>query len=82
MTPMRRDHATLRHLIEELEALRHRSPTPEVRARLRRVLFRMYAIVQVHLAEEEAYVRVLDGNLSPAELEGLARGMDHEVGQT
>jgi len=80
MTPMRREHATLRALFEELDELRRQTMGVEVRHRLRRVLFRMYAMIEVHLAEEESYLAVLERNLSDAELDELARAMAHPVG--
>lgn len=82
MTPMRREHEELRRLIAELEKLRAQPPGFGVRLRLRRVLYRMFAILKIHLAEEDAYVGVLDGNLSPAEEEELARAMAHATADT
>ena len=46
---------------------------------LRRVLYRIYAILKVHLAEEELYLRVLDRNLSSEEKDVLAQGIDHAI---
>jgi hypothetical protein len=77
MTPMRREHELVRRLIGELGDLRGRSAEFGVQLRLRRVLYRLYAILKVHLAEEEAYVAILDRNLSADQTEELARGMAH-----
>jgi hypothetical protein len=77
MTPMRREHQELRALIDELAKLRTQSLGFGARLRLRRVLFRMYAILKIHLAEEDAYVGVLDRNLSADEEEELARALAH-----
>jgi len=44
---------------------------------LRRVLYRLYAMLKVHLAEEDLYVGVLDRNLSAEEKDVLAQGIDH-----
>jgi hypothetical protein len=77
MTPMRRDHAEARALIDELGALAGRDLTLANRLRLRRVMFRLYAMLKIHLAEEEAYLGVLDHNLSPAEQDELIRAMEH-----
>jgi Hemerythrin HHE cation binding domain len=82
MTPMRREHEGLRDRIRELDELRGRPLAFEVRRRLRRVLYMMYATIRIHLAEEEAYLAVLEGNLSPSELEGLARSLDHAGTET
>jgi hypothetical protein len=77
MTPMRREHGELRRLVEEFGELIEHELTFESRLRLRRVLYRMHAILKVHLGEEQAYLNVLAGNLSVEEQEGLARAMEH-----
>jgi hemerythrin-like domain-containing protein len=77
MTPMRREHEFLRKLISELAEVDIRGASFGARFRLRRVIYRMVALIKTHLAEEEAYIDVLRGNLSPAEAEELARGLRH-----
>jgi hypothetical protein len=79
MTPMRREHRELRGLIDELGKLADQELWFGARLRLRRVLYRMYAILKIHLAEEQAYVDVLDRNLSDEEQAELARAMDHAM---
>ena len=44
---------------------------------LRRILYRMFSMIRVHLAEEELYLGVLEHNLSVEEQDALARGMEH-----
>jgi hypothetical protein len=44
---------------------------------LRRVLYRLYALLEVHLAEEELYLGVLEHNLSDEEKDVLAGAIDH-----
>jgi hypothetical protein len=77
MTPMRHEHDLVRHLVAELAELQTRSAEFGVRLRLRRILYRLYAILRTHLAEEEAYLAVLERNLSREEQDELARGMAH-----
>lgn len=80
MEPFRREHADVRRLIDEIDAtsVRLTSPTrPADRMGLRRALYRLYAILSVHLAEEEQYLPVLQHNLSESELTDLASGMEH-----
>jgi hypothetical protein len=77
MTPMRREHEELRGLIAELGGFTGRELTLSVRLRLRRVLYRMYALLKTHLAEEEAYMGLLERNLSEHEQEELGRAMEH-----
>lgn len=79
MTPMRREHLLLRSLITEVGELRPRLNEFGVQLRLRRLLYRMYALLKTHLAEEEAYIGVLQHNLSPDEADELARGMAHAM---
>jgi Mn-dependent DtxR family transcriptional regulator len=38
-------------------------------------------MLRVHLAEEELYLRVLDHNLSEAEKDELARGIEHAMAE-
>ena len=76
-TPMRREHEILRRMIDELGELPARSSQFGAQLRLRRILYRMYASMKVHLAEEEAYVGILERNLSPQETDELARGLAH-----
>jgi hypothetical protein len=77
MTPMRREHEEVRGLIRELGALVDRELTLGTRLRLRRVLLRLYAIVKIHMGEEQAYIGVLDHNLSPDEQVALAKALEH-----
>jgi hemerythrin-like domain-containing protein len=72
MTPMRREHQQLRRLIDELAELRVQPMELGVQLRLRRVLYQMYALLKVHLAEEDAYLGILEHNLSPEEEDRLA----------
>ena len=62
-----------------LEALERLGPELGIQLRLRRVLYRMYALLKVHLAEEDAYLGVLEHNLSPEEEDELARSMAHAM---
>ena len=65
MAPMRREHAEVRRLVAGA-AEAHR---PEVDASrltlgrtlaLRRVMFHLYSLLKIHLAEEEAYMRIVE----------------------
>ncbi|MGZ8564173.1 MAG: hemerythrin domain-containing protein [Candidatus Limnocylindria bacterium] len=81
MAPMRREHEQLRGLFASLCQFRElvaggtMSEGDEIG--LRRVLFRLYAMLKVHLAEEELYLGVLDRNLTTEEKDALAKGIDH-----
>jgi len=85
MTPMRREHEELRGLFDALCAYR-KAAAGDCLDRageigLRRVLYRLYAVLKVHLAEEDLYLGVLDRNLSDEEKDALALGMDHPVAE-
>jgi len=81
MTPMRREHDEIRKLIAELIRLRTQLDaealsTGETVA-LRRVIFRLYAVLKVHLAEENLYLGIIDHGVSVQDAERLAAAMDH-----
>jgi len=81
MAPMRREHEELRGLFASLcqysELVADERLTEGDQVGLRRVLYRLYAMLKVHLAEEELYLGVLDRNLSAEEKDLLAQGIDH-----
>lgn len=81
MTPMRREHGEIRALVDELIRLRARlreGPlhTSETVA-LRRVIFRLYAMLKVHLAEEQLYLAIIEHDASPEGAAKLAAALDH-----
>jgi len=81
MAPMRQEHERLRGLFESLceygELVAAEGLTEGDQVGLRRVLYRLYAMLKVHLAEEDLYLGVLDRNLSAEEKDVLAQGIDH-----
>ena len=85
MAQMRREHAEIEGLIERLgvfeAAIRDDALGPAGSMGLRRVLYRLYAMLKVHIAEEEEYLRVLERNLSAEEQAELVRGLDHAVAE-
>lgn len=85
MKPMRDEHARLRRLIGELGRLHGRLHAGDFgrgeEFALRRILYRMYAILKVHLAEEEHYLPVLEHNLSDEETATLARALEHATAE-
>ena len=85
MAPMREEHALLRRLISDLCGYRAQSLAGELEPAdeigLRRVLYRLYTILKVHLAEEELYLGVLDHALTEADKDALARGIEHATAE-
>lgn len=81
MDPMRREHERLRGLSASLcrygELVADGQLSEADGIGLRRVLYRLFSVMKVHLAEEELYLGVLDRNLTTAEKDALAKGIDH-----
>lgn len=82
MTPMRREHETIRVLVAEIDRRRThlgdgRTSTGDAIA-LRRALFRLHALLKVHLAEEQLYADVAEHGMSPTAEAELAEAMRHE----
>ncbi|MFI5254418.1 MAG: hemerythrin domain-containing protein [Candidatus Limnocylindrales bacterium] len=85
MTPMRREHTEIRQLVDELVLVRthldkDRLTTGETLA-LRRVVFRLYYLLKVHLAEELLYVDIVESGVSADAAEALAAAMKHGDGE-
>ncbi len=81
MLPMRREHEEIRQLVAALGDTRQhvdagRLSTGEAVA-LRRIIFRLYALMKVHLAEEELYLRALEQSESEEQIEKLVAAMEH-----
>ena len=81
MAPMRKEHDEIRRLVGEYGRL-----SADIREgrislgrtlALRRVIFQLYALLKVHLAEEEAYARIVDHEVSTDLDEALAAAMAH-----
>jgi hypothetical protein len=85
MAPMRREHADLQRLIGALEGYHDKVTAERMDASdivgLRRALYRLHALLRVHLAEEELYLRVLEGNLTDDQKAELARGIEHATAE-
>lgn len=83
MVPMRREHEEVRRLVRDFDAVvrqlgdRHLMIGHAMAAR--RLLFQLYALIKVHLTEEEAYVRIIEHGL-PAEVSDmLAAQLEHPL---
>ncbi len=81
MTPMRREHDEIRKLGAELVRLQARLDSAPLHTdetvALRRVIFRLYAMLKVHLAEEQLYLGIIEHGVSAEAAEKLATAMDH-----
>ena len=81
MTPLRREHDEIRAIVADLDRRRtgigdHPIPTGEAIA-LRRSLFRLFAILKIHLAEEQLYDDLLERGLSAEEAAALGAALEH-----
>ena len=85
MAPMRQEHRTLARLVEDLGRYRRHADDCTWGAveglALRRALYRLHAILKVHLAEEELYLEVLDRSLGDAEKDRLGRSLEHAMAE-
>ena len=83
MRPMRNEHDQVRRLVADFGKLS--AETREGRVTLgrslalRRVIFSLYALLKVHLAEEEAYLRIIDRGGGSDLSEVIAAALDHPV---
>jgi Hemerythrin HHE cation binding domain len=81
MAPMQREHLEVRRLIGEARAIKDRLPDGPVAVQeemvLRRVLYRLFVMMRIHLFEEERYMAIIDRNASDPEVRSLVEGMRH-----
>ncbi len=81
MTPMRHEHTEIRGLIDEL--VRRSGRLGEVHVSvadvvgLRRLIFRLYSLLKVHLAEEQLYLGIVEHGVSADVGAALAAAMEH-----
>jgi hypothetical protein len=82
MAPMRREHTEIRQLVDELVLVRKHLDKDQLATgeavALRRVIFRLYGLLKVHLAEELLYVGIIEHGVSADAAEALAAAMKHE----
>jgi len=81
MAPMRREHTDMRRLVGDFARLTQKLDAGAIaigkRLSLRRVLFQLYALLKIHLAEEEAYLKIVDHGVSADVADLIAAALDH-----
>jgi hypothetical protein len=81
MAHLRREHQELARLIESIgshaDTVAAAALGSSEALALRRLIIEIYALVKIHIGEEEEYLRVLQGNLSESEQESVGRGLQH-----
>lgn len=80
VAPLRREDVELTDLARALASYRSTLATGSLglteAMALRRAMYRLYSLVKVQLAEEELYLRVIDGRVTAPEQQAVARGME------
>jgi hypothetical protein len=82
MAPMRREHDRIRELVGEFGGLVDKDAGTISLGRtlaLRRVLFSLYALLKVHLAEEEAYLRIVERGVPDDVADAVTAALEHPV---
>jgi hypothetical protein len=82
MAPMRREHARIRDLVGEFGTLVDKDAGSVTLGRtlaLRRVLFQLYALLKVHLAEEDAYLRIVERGVTEDVADAVTAALAHPV---
>ena len=82
MAPMRREHDRIRELVGQFGALVDKDAGTVTLGRtlaLRRVLFQLYAVLKVHLGEEEAYLRIIERGVTDDVADAVTAALEHPV---
>ena len=82
MAPMRREHDRIRELVGEFGTLVDKDAGHVSLGRtlaLRRVLFQLYALLKVHLGEEEAYLRIVERGVTDDVADAVTAALEHPV---
>lgn len=82
MAPMRREHDRIRQLVGEFGTLVDKDAGHVSLGRtlaLRRVLFQLYAMLKVHLGEEEAYLRIVERGVTDDVADAVTAALEHPV---
>jgi hypothetical protein len=82
MAPMRREHTRIRELVGEFGTLVDKDAGTVSLGRtlaLRRVLFQLYALLKVHLGEEEAYLRIVERGVTDDVADAVTAALEHPV---
>jgi hypothetical protein len=83
MTPMRHEHQQVRGLVADFHKMAAQLTEPNHslarKLSLRRVIFRLYALLKVHLVEEELYVGIVNKGVTADVADVLAAGLDHPI---
>ncbi len=80
MSPMRREHTEVRRLVGLISDLTTRvadgTASIGTKVALRRAIFQLYALLEIHLAEEELYIHLIHHEVSEEVGEALAAAIE------
>jgi iron-sulfur cluster repair protein YtfE (RIC family) len=79
-SPMRHEHEEIRRLVAAIGGIVDTAEDELDRCSvltLRRWMLRLHVLLKTHLDEEELYLPILEGELTPAGADALARALDH-----
>jgi iron-sulfur cluster repair protein YtfE (RIC family) len=83
MKPMRREHEEIRRLVGELSRLIRGigdgRPSLGGQIALRRVLYRLYALLEIHAVEEQMYIPIVRHGITDEASEAMAAALQHSV---
>ena len=82
MAPMRREHDAIRSLAKDFGRLIDEAGdhlTLGKTLAIRRVMFQLYALLKVHMAEEEAYMRLINHGVTDDMSDAVAAALAHPV---
>lgn len=83
MAPMKREHIEVRRLVgafaRQGAGMDARAIGIGVRLSTRRVLFQLYSLLKIHLAEEEAYLHIVEKGVGDEAADVLAGALDHPM---
>jgi hypothetical protein len=81
MAPMRREHEEIRRLAADLtrlvDGLGDARPRVDQVVALRRTIYPLYALLEVHLAEEELYVPIVDHGMTEDAAQVVEAALEH-----
>lgn len=81
MSPMRREHLEVRRLVGEFTKLTEQVDAGHVSLgrtlALRRVLFQLYALLKIHLAEEAVYLQIVEQGGAADVADLIRAAVDH-----
>ncbi len=81
MAPMRREHAEIRRLVAEwsrlVKSVGDERPKVGRMVAMRRILFQLYALLEVHIVEEELYIPIINHGVTEEAAEVMAAALKH-----